>query len=46
MTKTQQRAYEAAMAEAKKLAKLKRRKSMAPHVHKWAEAMKVMLASS
>ena len=44
MTKQQNLAYEQAMAEARKLATLKRRKTMAPHVHAWAEAIKRMLA--
>ena len=44
MTQGQKQAYADAMAEARKLATLKRRKSMAPHVHAWAEALKRMLA--
>lgn len=43
MTQAQQLAYERAMEEARKLSKLKRRSAMAPHVHKWAEAMKQVL---
>ncbi|WP_241059119.1 hypothetical protein [Achromobacter xylosoxidans] len=46
MTKSQQVAYEKAMEEARKLAKLKRRSAMAPHVHKWAEAMKALLSGN
>jgi hypothetical protein len=46
MTKSQQVAYDKAMEEARKLAKLKRRSAMAPHVHKWAEAMKALLAGN
>ena len=45
MTKSKHIAYEKAMEEARKLAKLKRRSAMAPHVHKWAEALKALLAS-
>jgi len=44
MTKEQKQAYDQAMAEARKLATLKRRKTMAPHVHEWAQAIKRMLA--
>jgi len=36
--------YQDAMQHARKLAMLKRRKAMAPHVHAWAEAVKRMLA--
>mgnify|MGYP000262249018 CR=1 FL=1 len=44
MTKDQQVAYMKAMEHARKLAKLKTRRAMAPHVHAWAEQMKAMLA--
>lgn len=43
MTQDQNLAYTEAMAAARKLATLKRRKAMAPHVHTWAEALKRML---
>ena len=39
-----QAAYQEAMQHARKLATLKRRKAMAPHVHQWAQAMKRVLA--
>ena len=44
MTQGQKQAYADAMAAARKLATLKRRKAMAPHVHAWADALKRMLA--
>ncbi|WP_179266677.1 hypothetical protein [Bordetella genomosp. 4] len=40
----QEKAYQDAMKEARKLSTLKRRSAMAPHVHAWAEALKRMLA--
>lgn len=46
MTKEQQTAYVKAMEQARKLAKLKNRRAMAPHVSEWAKQMKIVLGAN